>query len=116
MTSPSEDADLFGKVVSDLQEDVVFNSDITGTLKYVTDYTGFSSETELQSGNFIAFHCESDAETITAELIGGVGGPVTLDESGDVVMRVTDKTQKIEVKAGTTTKVFTMSNMTWEVE
>ena len=47
--------DLLGKHASDLQKDVtVSTNNILGTLKYVTDYTGFSSDTELQEGNYLA--------------------------------------------------------------
>lgn len=38
------EVDLFDKTVSDLQNDIVIGEDgISGTLKYVTGYTGFSS-------------------------------------------------------------------------
>lgn len=47
--------DLLGKHASDLQKDIVVSANnILGTLKYVTDYTGFSSDTELQEGNYLA--------------------------------------------------------------
>lgn len=54
--------DLLGKVISDLQKDygVSVNS-IIATLKYVTDYTGFSGDPELQEGNFLAFKVDYPA-------------------------------------------------------
>lgn len=96
----SASEDLFGKTVSDLQENVVIgNSAVTGTLKYVSDYTGFSSDTEMQSGNYIAIHAaDNNADTITVELVGGTSGPRTLDSDGIIVLRVANKnTQTIQV-------------------
>ena len=55
------------------------------------------------SGNYLVLHCTTpgvEAATITSEVIGGVHGPVTLDEDGIVISRITDKdTQTIEVVA-----------------
>lgn len=51
------DEDLLGKVISDLQKDYgVSAGRILATLKYVTDYTGFSGDPELQEGNYLAGH------------------------------------------------------------
>ena len=51
------DYDLLGKVVGDLQKDVAESTSmVTGTLKYVEDYTGFSSKTEEQQGHYLAYH------------------------------------------------------------
>ena len=94
--------DLFGKHVSDLQENVTVGATkITGTLKYVNDYTGFSSKVEEQSGNYLTIHADStDADSITVELVGGTKGPVTLDEDGTIVIRITNPaTQSVRVVA-----------------
>lgn len=95
--------DLLGKDASDLQENIaIADGAITGTLKYVTGYTGFSGDSEQQSGNFIALKFEAVAgSTITVELINGtVGHPVTLDADGMIVIRVSDtSTQSIEIVA-----------------
>ena len=96
----SASEDLFGKTVSDLQENVeIKNKAITGTLKYLDDYTGFSSITAEQSGNYLAIHAaDSKADSITAELVGGTKGPVTLDDDGLIVFRIANKnTQSIKV-------------------
>ena len=97
------DTDLFGKVVSDLQEDVVVSADgVTGTLKYIDDYSSAYGSGE-NSGYYLVLHCTTpgvEGATITSEVIGGVHGPVTLDEDGIVISRITDKdTQPIEVVA-----------------
>ena len=101
----SVDADiqtsLLGKSASDLQSDIeIADGKITGTLKYVDDYTGFSGDASEQVGNYLALHFESDeAETITINLIGGTSGEKPLDEDGLAVFRITDKdAQSIEVK------------------
>ena len=113
--------DLFGKTVDELQQDVsVGKTGITGTLYYVDDYTGFSGDPELQSGNYLALHCEvpgaSDA-TITVTLTN----PVTLEEDGDVVLRIRDKdsqtvTVVAEADGKTITKEFALTGLTCEEE
>lgn len=90
--------------MTDLQSDIkVDGSVITGNLKYVTGYTGFSGDPAEQEGNYIALHAETDfeADEITLELINGtVGHPVTLDSDGLMVVRITNKdTQKIRIVA-----------------
>lgn len=88
------DTDLFGKVVSDLQEDIVVSAEgVTGTLKYVADYSSAYGPGE-NSGNYIVLHCTTpgfEGSTITAEVVNGVHGPVTLDEDGIVILRIADK-------------------------
>lgn len=95
---------MLGKVVSDLQSDVtISNGVISGTLKYVTGYTGFSGNVEEQSGNYLALHFDTniDVDSITVELLNGtVGHPVTLDSDGLIVLRIADKdTQSVRVVA-----------------
>lgn len=97
------DVDLLGKLVGELQDNVVVNDGaISGTLKYVTEYTGFSGDESMQSGNYLAIKSEAfGGATITVELINGtVGHPVTLDADGMIVLRITDiATQSVEVIA-----------------
>lgn len=113
MTSLSIDADisasvdLLGKTVTDLQTGIaVSNSGISGTLNNVTDYTGFSGDASLQSGHYLAIHCEvpdmTDA-SITVEVVNGHSGPVTLDSDGLAILRIEDNTtQSIRVAASKT--------------
>ena len=79
----------------------VGNAAITGTLHHVTDYTGFSSNVEQQSGHYLALHATAEgADAITVELVGGVSGPVTLDEDGIIVLLIADtSTQSVRVVA-----------------
>ena len=111
-------------VVSDLQSNVsVGASAITGTLKYVSDYTGFSSKTSEQSGNYLAIHCTVPGTTpdrITVEVVNGTAGERTLDADGLIVLRIADKNaQSVRVKAyktglETVTKTYTLTGLTLE--
>lgn len=97
----------------------ISNGVISGTLKKVTGYTGFSGDPEEQSGNYLAlkFTAEEGA-TVTVELINGtVGHPVTLDEDMNIVIRIADKdTQSIEVVASkggaSSTKTYALTGLT----
>ena len=104
------DEDLFGKIVSDLQENVVIGEDkITGTLKHVTDYTGFSSKVEEQSGNYLAIHNTTNGdEPIFVEVVGGTSGPVQLDSDGIIVLRIANKEQKVKVTSGSAVKEYSL--------
>lgn len=120
----SESEDLFNKTVDDLQSGIsVWASSISGTLKYVADYSDAGYTGDEQSGNFLVLHAEvPDVEdvTITAELINGVHGPVTLDSDGLCIFRVADKTsQSVKFVARKTgyepfSKTFTLNGL--EVE
>lgn len=113
---------LLGKELDDLQSGVgVGGSDITGTLKYVTNYTGFSGDPAEQQGNYIALHIDTDVEgaTIVSELIGGDHGPVTLDSDRTLITRIKSKSQKIKITASkegypTVEKTFTLAGLTLE--
>lgn len=107
----TSDADLFGKVASDLQENLIVGSSaITGRSKYVADYTGFSSKTAEQHGNYIALiaTANQDGATITCEVVGGTKGPVTLDSDGMIVLRIANNTQSVRFIAtkGNTSKTY----------
>ena len=119
-TDISSSENLFGKTVNDLQSNItVSGSAITGDLKYVSDYTGFSSKVEEQSGNYLALHCTVpgvDDATITVEVVGGTSGPVTLTDDGLIVDRIANTNQKIKVvasKEGFTpvTKTFNLTGL-----
>lgn len=119
------ETDLFGKVVADLQTGITVGTDaITGTLKHVTGYTGFSGDPDLQSGNYLALHitCE-EADSISVLLDPTEGsGEVTLDDDGIIVLRVEDKdTQVVKVTAHKTgtpdyTKVYSLTGLMCQEE
>lgn len=117
--------DLLGKSVTDLQSGVtVGTSQITGTLKYVSGYTGFSGDPAEQEGNFLVLHCEAadEVDSLSVEVINGtVGHPVTLDSDGIAVLRIADKfRQKVRFAAykdsDTCTRTFDLSGLTLESE
>lgn len=83
----SDSVDLFGKVASDLQSNMAVNSvgKVTGTSKYVTDYTGFSGNPEEQQGNYVAFHISVGDMVIGTNVTVKVNG-VTMDPDGLHVM------------------------------
>lgn len=113
-------ADLLGKSVGDLQENIAISDAnvITGTLKYVTGYTGFSGDVSEQSGNYIALHFDAnDGAAIQVEVTGGTrthSGAVTLDSDGIALLRLVDNNDVINVtatKSGSTTitKKYTLN-------
>lgn len=91
----SDDVDLFGKVASDLQADVRFNSDntVTGMLDYVEDYTGFSSNPDEQQGNYLVFHAEVPGMP-EAQISVTLTKTSVLDEDGIGVFRIADKSSR----------------------
>lgn len=107
------DEDLFGKVISDLQENIeITNDEIKGTLKYVTGYTGFSGKVEEQSGNYLVIHNETNGdEPIFVEVVGGTSGPTQLDSDGIIVLRIANKGQRIRVSSGSAVKEYSLANI-----
>ena len=99
---------------------VLDNGKITGTLKYVDDYTGFDpGNPELQSGNYLVLHADV-VNVPNATITVKVTNPTTLDSDRTAVLRIADKnSQTITVVASaegyaTTTKVFDLKNLVCE--
>ena len=112
--------DLLGKSVTDLQENVtVSNGVVSGNLKFVSGYTGFSGDVEKQSGNYLAIHAEQDGSTsISARFIGDTDA-VTLDSDGLLILRMRDGAtgfELITVADGVTYVNRFMFNLTLESE
>ena len=111
-------------MVSDLQSNIqIVENKITGTLKYVTGYTGFNaSNPSEQEGNFLALKVSSDESedvSYVVHLVGGTKGPVTLDEDKNIVLKISNKdTQTIKVSAtatdGTESQEFGLSGLVLE--
>ena len=116
----STSVDLLGKIVTDLQDEVtVSGNTISGTLAYIDDYTGFSGDPAEQVGHFLAVKCTAnEGDTIVLDLIGGNHGPVTLDEDGICIIRISNKdTQKLKYIAtsadgSTETRVYNLTGLT----
>ena len=98
---------------------MIGENSITGTLKYVDDYTGFSSDPSLQSGNFIVIHASVPGFE-DAVISVKVTNPVILDDDGIAVLRIADKSsQTITVVASVdgyedVTKEFSLSDLICE--
>ena len=123
----SQGTTVLGKSVSELQaaDVTVGDSEITGTLHYVTGYTGFHGTDPLeQEGNFLALKINATtAEDVTTavELVGGTKGPVTLDSDMNIVLHIQNKdTESVKVtvsKGGESeTKTYGLSGLTLESE
>lgn len=99
---------------------MVGDDSISGTLKYVDDYTGFSGDPSLQSGNFIVLHTSVPGFEDDATISVKVTNPVTLDDDGIAVLRIADKnSQTITVVASVdgyddVTKEFSLSDLICE--
>lgn len=112
--------DLLGKIVTDLQDEVSVSGDtISGTLLYVDDYTGFSGDPAEQVGHYLVVKCTADeGDTIVLDLIGGVHGPVTLDDDGICVIRITDTANQMlkytatGADGSTETKLYKLTGLT----
>ena len=88
-----DSVDLLGKKASDLQEGVfIVDGKVFGTLKYVTEYTGFSGLPEEQEGYYLVLHYECEA----ADSIKVHG--VTLDSDGLHIIRMKKKGGNIKVE------------------
>ena len=92
-------------------------------MKHVTGYTGFSSNTSEQEGNYLALKVDADFEdaVATVELVGGTKGPVTLDDDMNIVLLIKNKdTQSIKVTVdngeNSTTKTYGLTGLTLETE
>ena len=123
VTAYTGDEDLLGKYVDDLQTGVaVSGTAVTGTLNYVDGYTGFSGDVSEQSGHYLVLHADvEDGTTVTAEIIGGDHGPVTLDPDGILISRIKNVSQKIKFTASSdgcddNVQTFTLTSMILEPE
>jgi len=100
-TDVPQGVSLLGKNLDDLQEGIGIGfSGISGTLHYVTGYTGFSGDPEEQEGNYLVLHCDSetDGATIKVRLIGGKNeGWVTLDSDKTIILRIMSTDEKVVV-------------------
>lgn len=114
-----DQTELLGKTAGELQENIIVrDASIEGTLKYVTGYTGYSGDPTLQSGNFLALKFEEPegATGTTIELIGGIAGPVALDEDMNAVIRITNPEHQ-QFKVSTTVdgeereRIFGLANL-----
>lgn len=123
MTAPSSETSVLGKTVGDLQQNVVISdTDISGTLHYVTDYTGFSSNPTDQQGNYLAlkFEVDTPGTDVYVNLAGGTVGWVKLDEDLLHVLKIANKdSQTVQVyyqigEEKSETKTYSLTGLTLE--
>lgn len=115
---------MLGKKPADLQTGIKVSEDaISGTLKHVTGYTGFSGLTEEQSGNYLAlkFNPTPASTKVTVEIVGGTTGPVALDSDLMFIGRIKDKdkqTIKVVCKNNTETltKTYSLKGLTLQTQ
>ena len=119
-----DSVDLFGKVASDLQDDIIIVDDeIAGTLKYIDDYSSAYGP-GMDSGNYLVLHLSTgtvSGATIKAKLFGGTTGWVTVDPSDNLLItRVTDKNSQTLVVVASkdgylqTVKRYSLEGLTLE--
>lgn len=103
--------DLLGKVVGDLQEGVaVTDGVVTGTSKYVTGYTGFSSKKAEQKGHYVALRFFVPNMTIGTDVtitVTGSESPATLDADGILIYRIKDDKSNLMLTAVATKDGYT---------
>lgn len=120
---------MFGKKVNTLQSRIKIedDNDITGTLKFVEDYTGFSGDPALQSGNFIALKFTDIPASATSVKVGlepsrGSGLVEIIDDPDkNGVFRIDNKFEqnfKVVTTDGiqTVTQIFDLSRLNVQSE
>lgn len=99
---------------------VISNGAASGELYYVTGYTGFSSNVEEQSGNYIALKVNGAPEdaVVTYEKVGGSAEPVVLDQDRNIVIRIVDQSAvlrfTITTSEGSVTRDISVANLTFD--
>ena len=107
-TTTENTDNLFGSTlgITDLQTDIAISSDgkVTGTLKYVKDFTQFNtSNSAEQKGYYLLLSIPEakTAEKVTCKVIGGSGIEYPVDKTdGLIILRLTSAATVIEVKSG----------------
>lgn len=115
------ETNVYGVAVNTLQSDIEIGADtISGTLKKVSNYTGFNNaDPSEQEGHFLALSFSAaDGVTIQTLVVNGKGkDPVDVTKDGFCVYKISDKdTQRIRfiVKKGgeTATKEYSLTGLT----
>lgn len=120
-TDIAADFDLLGKVIADLQKDVAVSGDnFVGTLKYVKGYTGFSSKTEEQEGNYVAFKVAFADPYTKLTVQKGSKDEVELDNDKTAIF-IMDKHYPITVRAyngdtAVSVKTYSTDQLVFEAE
>lgn len=96
-------ATVLGKSVSDLQTNVSFDNihgTVSGELKYVDDYTGYSEDEAEQVGNYVVIAIDTSETGVTYKaLLGTDGVEKTFSANKDCVLRVSTAKQLLLITA-----------------
>lgn len=118
-TTIAADYDLLGKVVSDLQKDVVIGDEfIKGTLHYIEDWEAFGDDNN--DGWFIAVHVTLDEDTAALPGLSVKINGAELDPSDYIFIgHVKNQEGHINLTVGATdktpvTKTYTLKYLTYE--
>ena len=92
MAEPTAEADLFGKRVSDIQENMsgFDTGKLTGISKFIKDYSGIPVASD-RTGNFLALHFNQAGEGYTVKVGFEGGKETTLDTDGNYVVKLKNK-------------------------
>lgn len=98
VTIPSGETQLYGKSVNDLAENLFVDEsgNVTGTLKNVTGYTGFSSSEDEQSGHYFPFTLVNTGTNMTFKK-NGVISKDNIPFEANNVFRITSNSDTFEV-------------------
>ena len=112
---------MYGKKADEIQEGIEVGEDsISGNLKYLLDFSEFSSVLTEQEGNFLALKISSnEGAVITTEIVNGTHGPVIVGD-GICVYRITDKdTQSIKITTAkndeSETVIYSLTDLTCDI-
>lgn len=114
---PTEGDNLLGKTVHDLiGADVAISATgaVTGTIKYVEGFTGYSKDAKNQSGNFFPVYISQTGEKLKVTKDGGTPKETDFPDDHLLIIRLdkgTSTTVKIEVD-GTEVANLTFSDAT----
>ncbi len=104
--------EVLGIDVNTIQEVEINDTKVTGTSKYVQEFSQFSKNAK---GNFLAIKVDEATkdETINWELSEAkTKGKGTLDKDGILVVQLHSNTQTITLKNGDTSKVLDLTGLT----
>lgn len=82
---------------------------ITGALKYVSDYTGFSSDVSEQSGNYLALKLTTQISGASIKIKYGNKAEKSMDDDGLLVLRVASLSNKLRVRVVSGTTVYNVT-------
>ena len=110
--------DLLGKQVSDMVGNdlcVYADGSVYGTLKYITGYTGFSSNGEEQAGYYFPFVIAKTGTTMSLKKNGvAAPGKENMPFDPEIILRIPEKTDRWTIEVdGAPVVTFNFNGATW---